>query len=343
MKKFLSILLAVALLFSLSACENVDLPGIVGGVTPTTRKDYDTNDLENMIAYMETLCEEACENTEKATSELLGVIGDSYDTYKANKTKVTEYFQSMYSGAEELFALLQTCSVDYFKCVADNGLDDYDKWDDAMEDFYDAWDDAMDDYYDAWDEAYDDVYELCDELISDAYDTHSYKECSEAWSAMYKEGSDAWSAMYQTHSDAWSRTYSEYSACWGGFYRGNTDVDAILAEANKDATSNEGSNNQTTEATTGNSSEAAGIRTAFKEAMDAYEAFYDEYCDILQQYYKNPTDMTLLAKYGELMNRAVEMDQAFAKWENEDLNTEEMKYYLEVNNRVMQKMLDVMG
>ena len=53
--------------------------------------------------------------------------------------------------------------------------------------------------------------------------------------------------------------------------------------------------------------------------------------------------MTLLAKYGELMNRAVEMDQAFAKWENEDLNTEEMKYYLEVNNRVMQKMLDVMG
>ncbi len=88
---------------------------------------------------------------------------------------------------------------------------------------------------------------------------------------------------------------------------------------------------------------ASGIDPDFKAAMDAYEAFYDEYCDILQAYSKNPTDMTLLLEYGKLMAKAVEMDEAFEKWESEDLNSEELKYYLEVNTRVMQKMVDVMG
>ena len=85
------------------------------------------------------------------------------------------------------------------------------------------------------------------------------------------------------------------------------------------------------------------IRPEFKEAMDAYEAFYDEYCDLLSKYYANPTDMSLLTQYTELMSKAVDMDEAFAKWESEDLNNEELKYYLEVNNRVIQKLLDVTG
>jgi len=86
-----------------------------------------------------------------------------------------------------------------------------------------------------------------------------------------------------------------------------------------------------------------GMRPEFKEAMDAYEAFYDEYCSFMAEYKENPSDMTLFLKYSEMMTKAVEMDEAFNKWDNEDLNSEELKYYLEVNNRVMQKMIDVMG
>lgn len=36
------------------------------------------------------------------------------------------------------------------------------------------------------------------------------------------------------------------------------------------------------------------------------------------------------------------MDEAFQAWEDENLNNEELKYYLEVNNRVMQMLVDVM-
>ena len=85
-----------------------------------------------------------------------------------------------------------------------------------------------------------------------------------------------------------------------------------------------------------------GMRPEFVEAMDSYEEFYMEYCDLLEEYNKNPSNMTLLAKYMELMTKATEMDQAFEEWENGDLNNEELKYYLDVQNRVMQRLLDVM-
>lgn len=100
----------------------------------------------------------------------------------------------------------------------------------------------------------------------------------------------------------------------------------------------------TTDADDSSSDEVAdGIRSDFKEAMDAYEAFYDEYCEILKKYYENPTDMTLLTQYSSLMSKAVEMEDAFAKWESEDLNAAELEYYLQVNSRVMQKLANVTG
>ena len=86
-----------------------------------------------------------------------------------------------------------------------------------------------------------------------------------------------------------------------------------------------------------------GMRSEFKEAMDAYEAFYDEYCSFMDKYNENPSDMTLLLKYGEMLTKAVEMDEAFSEWDETELNAEELKYYIEVNNRVMQKLVDLMG
>ena len=86
-----------------------------------------------------------------------------------------------------------------------------------------------------------------------------------------------------------------------------------------------------------------GIRPEFKEAMDAYGAFCDEYCDFMVSYQKNPTDMKLIAQYGQLMTKMTEVNEAFEKWDESELNNEELKYYLEVNSRVMQKLVDVTG
>lgn len=86
-----------------------------------------------------------------------------------------------------------------------------------------------------------------------------------------------------------------------------------------------------------------GMRPEFKEAMDAYEAFYDEYCAFMVKYSQNPTDFNLLMQYAGMLTKLGEMDEAFKQWDQEELNNAELKYYLEVNNRVMQKMVDIMG
>ena len=84
-----------------------------------------------------------------------------------------------------------------------------------------------------------------------------------------------------------------------------------------------------------------GMRPEFKEAMDAYEAFYDEYCEFTEEYKKNPSDMTLMLKYSEMLTQLAEMNEAFEAWDEDELSDTELKYYLDVNNRVMKKLVDV--
>ncbi len=84
-----------------------------------------------------------------------------------------------------------------------------------------------------------------------------------------------------------------------------------------------------------------GIRKEFKEAMDAYEEFYDEYCELMKKYMANPTDMTLLAEYMEFLENATEVDKKFEEWNGKDMNDAETKYYLEVLNRVSKKLMEV--
>ena len=86
-----------------------------------------------------------------------------------------------------------------------------------------------------------------------------------------------------------------------------------------------------------------GMRPEFKEAMDAYEAFYKEYCDLLEKYTENPADFSILGKYADMLTKIDEVDKAFQKWDESDLNSEELKYYLDVNNRVLKMMVDVAG
>lgn len=117
----------------------------------------------------------------------------------------------------------------------------------------------------------------------------------------------------------------------------NQDTDTTQPEETADPVYN------TVAETEASEGPADGIRPEFQAAMDAYEGFYDEYCGFMAEYKENPSDITLLLKYSNMMTKAVEVDESFKKWDDGDLNSEELKYYLEVNNRVMQKMLGIMG
>lgn len=84
-----------------------------------------------------------------------------------------------------------------------------------------------------------------------------------------------------------------------------------------------------------------GLRPEFKEAMDSYEAFYDDYCDFMKEYEENPSDLKMLTEYTKMMEQLTEMNEKFDAWQDEDLNDEELEYYIDVNTRITKKLLEV--
>ena len=86
---------------------------------------------------------------------------------------------------------------------------------------------------------------------------------------------------------------------------------------------------------------SSGLRSDFKNAMDSYESFIDEYISFMNKYSSSGgTDVTLLKDYATYTQKYAKMCKDFEKWNESDLNDEELKYYIEVQNRVNQKLIN---
>lgn len=90
-------------------------------------------------------------------------------------------------------------------------------------------------------------------------------------------------------------------------------------------------------------SASTGLGADFKAAMDRYESFMNDYVAFMKKYQANPTDFSLLSDYADYMAKYADFVTAFEKWEEEELNVDELSYYIEVQARVSQKLLEVVG
>ena len=126
----------------------------------------------------------------------------------------------------------------------------------------------------------------------------------------------------------------------------NDKVNSIYTNTNNySSSSNVSSSNNISNSTTnpGNktSSSSYGIGREFKQAMDSYEAFMDKYIEIVVKYNNSKgNDTQILKDYGDYMKKYIDATSAFEKWGNKDLNKEEAKYYVEVQTRVNQKLIN---
>lgn len=85
-----------------------------------------------------------------------------------------------------------------------------------------------------------------------------------------------------------------------------------------------------------------GMRPEFKEAMDTYEDFMNEYCEFMEKYVSSDgPDLGLLADYANYMSKYADVVEAFEKWEDDDMNAKETEYYIEVQTRVTKNLLEV--
>ena len=129
-------------------------------------------------------------------------------------------------------------------------------------------------------------------------------------------------------------------------YYAKEDYVLVKDEPSTEATtstqpSTEPSAEATTPAATEEQKDNNSIDPDFKAAMDSYEKFFDEYVAIMKKYKANPTDISILSDYAKYMGQYADMMQKFEKWENEDLNTAEAAYYVDVQARITQKLLEV--
>ena len=83
-----------------------------------------------------------------------------------------------------------------------------------------------------------------------------------------------------------------------------------------------------------------GIRPEFKEAIDSYVAFFQEYYDFMVAYAENPTDLELIGKLADMMEKSTTMSQEFEQLDQSEMSTEELAYYLDALNQIQQLLLD---
>ena len=84
-----------------------------------------------------------------------------------------------------------------------------------------------------------------------------------------------------------------------------------------------------------------GVDPDLKAFLDSYEEFMDEYIDFMQKYMANPTDLTLLGEYADMMQKCADFEEKVDKYDTKEMSTADAAYYLEVTNRVTQKMLKI--
>jgi len=135
---------------------------------------------------------------------------------------------------------------------------------------------------------------------------------------------------------------------------GGTDVSKEPAESESVTTEDATTEDTTTEdlATEENiddteSEEAddssAAISLEFKQTMDDYEAWFDHYCEVMQKYQDNPSDLSLLSEMTELLSEETAMLEQLENMDQAEMNTAELAYYLEVTARIEKKLLEVVG
>ena len=87
------------------------------------------------------------------------------------------------------------------------------------------------------------------------------------------------------------------------------------------------------------------IRPKVKEFLDAYEACMDEYEEFMQKYMDSDpaSSVSMMGDYYSILARYTEFAEKMEAFDEKELTNAELAYYLEVTNRVSQKLLSVAG
>ena len=99
--------------------------------------------------------------------------------------------------------------------------------------------------------------------------------------------------------------------------------------------------NDTDSSTTDESTDSTGIRPEVKEFLDSYESFMNEYADFMEKYNNSNDVASMMKDYTTYMTKYADFTQKYEDLGDDDLNDEELKYYVDVQSRVTKRLIDV--
>ena len=171
----------------------------------------------------------------------------------------------------------------------------------------------------AADMSLEDFEDYVEDLKEEGFDVNHYKT-DESYSAQNKDG-------YKV-----SISYEGFNTIKISISKPEEDTDEEDVDEEQTTTEKEDKNSNST---------SNELSNDFKKAMDDYENFIDEYISFMKKYNNSTgTDLSLLKDYTEYLQKYSDMLSSFEKWEDEDLNDKETKYYLEVQTRISKKLLE---
>lgn len=327
---------------------------------PSEIGDVDLEGLEEVVmADVEGTIAVLTEEYESLLEEL-----SAYEKYVENTDTMEAFYAKVYGETKDVCIRLREYCVTYANVIFESDKSSDEKYEDFELMYECVYEDASDEIYDeiydgVLDEVYDEIYAG---ILEDGYENAEYEEWAEVRSNEYDWWSDCRSDVYEEWSDWHSDVYDFWSDMRGEMWDDDeekvykkledfvedieklkSDSDETAEDKETDKVNTDESEDVEEETEAGDSELVDGMRPEFKEAMDSYEAFYDEYCDILKKYNENPTDLTILSEYTDIMEESLEMSEAFEEWDNGELNDAELKYYLEVSGRVSEMLLEVVG
>ena len=254
-------------------------------------------------------------------------------------------------------------SLSYAELIINSNKAFDEKYDDFEELFDVIYDDGGDDIFDGiYDGVLDDMFDtFYDDILGD-YDDYAFdKNWYDVRSNEYKKWSSTRSNVYDFWSDFRSDVYDFYSDMRSEMYREDTErankkvtkfkekKEKILQklengkqkESSESAIDLENTEISTQTTTSVENEQIKGIRPEFKETMDGYESFFDDYCEIMKKYNENPDDLSILMDYLEFMTKHEDVMTEIENLNADELTDEEQKYILEVQNRINTKLLSV--
>ncbi len=301
---------------------------------PVTTEELDEEFEKDKADFDETVTE-AKDSIEESFEEIRDKVIDEItdeEYCKTNRKDIKKVYKEYSKSIDEMVE-----ELDYG--AACENITNYEEEDRVkyIDYFYDIFDDLINSVYDEASDCCQDIYDHCDSLVDDS--KLAYK--------MENDFNSAMESMNTKHEEVSADLSSKHSLIRKEFLKGNYDVDEILAEV-EEAEVEEEEEEATTEVKKKSTkkkskkkkSSANGVDPDLKAFLDEYEKVMDEYCKFMKKYNNSSDQASMMMDYLNYLDKYSEMVEKLNEWDQNEMSDADLKYYLDVTNRVSKKLID---